>query len=326
MVTGEDVLREKIEALRGLAEAPDAHRDALLAYLEDPHGYVVAKAAEIVGEAGWDDCESELVDAYARLEVDPVKRDPGCKAKASIADALNRLGSQEAELFRRAARHRQLEPSWGPPIDTAVPLRINGAAGLARLSDRDFLFEAATLLNDAEPNARIGIVEVIDYFGGDGAELLLRMKVLAGDAEPEVLAECFAGLMRVSPDRSLDLVAGALGSDDDYLVESAALAIAESRSEAGFLALKRHYEANRFEASAAAMLLPISLTRHEAAFEFLLELIAEGPPAIAHESLTALEIHASNDSLVRSVAQAVAARGEPDLSAVFRSRFPTERA
>jgi hypothetical protein len=321
MADSEDVLREKLEALQGYAMEPQANRAALFGLIAERQGFVVGKAAEIIGEAGWDDAEAQLLEAYARFEVEPIKRDPGCNGKLALVDALNQLGCHETDVFRRAVRTRQLEPSWGPPVDTAISLRLSGAAGMARLSDSDFLFEAAALLNDTEPAARIGIVEVLDYFGGDGAELLLRMKVLAGDEDLEVMAECLAGLMRVNPERSLPVVAGFLEHAEAYVVESAALAIAESRSESAFLALTHHYEANRFEASAAAFLLPISLTRHEAAFDFLLDLIGDASTATALESLAALEIHAANEALVERIGSAVAERGEPELSDALRRRF-----
>ncbi len=322
MTASEDALREELEALRVWADEPEVYRSEVLASLAGRKGFVAGRAAEIVGAAGWGEAESALLDAYARFEVDPIKRDPGCNGKRAIVEALNQLACREADVFLRAARTRQLEPSWGPPVDTAVSLRVAGVAGLARLSDGAFLFEAAALLNDPEEAARIGVVEVIDYFGGEGAELLLHMKVLAGDEELEVLAECFAALMRVNPERSLPLVARHLDHAEAYLVESAALAIAESRSEGAFRALAGHYEANRFDAGAAAFLLPISLTRRDEAFDFLLELIAEANEAVADEALAALEIHAANDALVERIEAAVAERGEPGLLRALRRRFP----
>ncbi len=42
------------------------------------------------------------------------------------------------------------------------------------------------------------------------AEALLRFKVLVGDENPEVLGECFTGLLAIAPEECLALVASNL--------------------------------------------------------------------------------------------------------------------
>jgi hypothetical protein len=149
--------------------------------------------------------------------------------------------------------------------------------------------------------------------------------VLAGDPELDVTAECLAGLMRVNAERSLALVAGFLDHEEPFLVESAALAIAESRSEAAFRALAGHYEANRFDPGATAFLLPISLTRHDAALDYLLDLISEAPARVVEDALAALEIHATNRALLARVAASIAERDEAELRDAFARHFPEAR-
>lgn len=51
--------------------------------------------------------------------------------------------------------------------------------------------------------------------------LLLRLRVLTGDAEADVLGECFAGLLAASPDKSGPLVARYLDSEDGSIADAA---------------------------------------------------------------------------------------------------------
>ena len=88
---------------------PDArHLNALLRVIEDdPHCQqidetvssalassnhrIVGRAAKLVGKRNLEQFESELREAYARFLVDPIKTDPGCKAKTPLCEALRLL-------------------------------------------------------------------------------------------------------------------------------------------------------------------------------------------------------------------------------------------
>jgi hypothetical protein len=80
--------------------------------------------------------------------VNPVKSDPGCRAKVEIARALYELGEDPAAVFPRGVRHRQMEPVFGGREDTAAELRCVCALGLVRLQSPDALVELAELLAD----------------------------------------------------------------------------------------------------------------------------------------------------------------------------------
>jgi HEAT repeat protein len=105
------------------------------------------------------------------------------------------------------------------------------------------LVELTALLNDSDAAARMGAVRAIACGNPREAELLLRSKALAGDAEPQVLGECFTGLLGVEPDESLKFVAGYLTHADEAVRELAALALGESRLDAALAPLKEAWAA-----------------------------------------------------------------------------------
>src|SRR6202020_552483 len=92
--------------------ARTAQLAVLLNALNDKHVMVVARAATLAGERLLHELSGDLVYAYARLLKDPVKRDPGCKAKQAIARALVTLECQDLEFYRAGIVYRQLEPAW----------------------------------------------------------------------------------------------------------------------------------------------------------------------------------------------------------------------
>lgn len=92
----------------------------LRTFLASKHSHAVAAAARIVGEHGLDALRPQLVEAFHRLMEQPIKRDPGCRAKAAIAEALHHLDAPEAELYLAGIEHRQMEPVWGGRQDTAM--------------------------------------------------------------------------------------------------------------------------------------------------------------------------------------------------------------
>ena len=94
----------------------DLIRDGLTA----SHTRSIFLAAELANKANSIDYVSELLDAYARLLVDPVKSDPGCEAKTVIVAALEKSGFDDEHFFLEAIKYRQLEPSYRGATDTAA--------------------------------------------------------------------------------------------------------------------------------------------------------------------------------------------------------------
>ena len=159
--------------------------------------HAVAKAAQIAGEFEIAALTADLAAAFDRLMVNPAKSDPGCRAKAEIADALYRIGSDDAAVFLRGIRHVQMEPVWGGRVDTATALRGACALGLVRMNYPDALSELADLLADPETPARVAAARAVAYSENDNGVPLLRLKVLVGDPESEVVSECLVGLLKL---------------------------------------------------------------------------------------------------------------------------------
>jgi HEAT repeat protein len=240
-------LEAKLARLRQLRDEPASPQLAqeLRSALADGSNLVVAAAAEAVGQAGLLDLAPDLVAAFDRFLVDPVRTDKLCSAKTALALALDRLEYPHAAVFLRGIRHVQPEPAWGGSRDTAAPLRATCAFALARIDARGVLPLLVDLLTDPEKVARVGAAQALAYCGSEAAGLLLRLKARVGDKDPEVVAECLRGVLQLSAQEGVSFVAGFLRSADEAIAESAVLALGDSRRPEAFDALKAFWTAAR---------------------------------------------------------------------------------
>src|SRR5207237_5519130 len=170
-----------------------------------------------------------LTKAFDRFMVDPATIDKGCSAKTSIAKALYELEARAETVFLTGIHHRQLEGVWGGSSDTAAELRGLCGLGLVRCNYRDVMIELGDLLMDPEPSCRIMAARAIAYSENDAGLPLLRMKVLGGDQNSDVIGECFTALLRLSPRKNVEFVARYMDDDDEDLRQLAILALGESR-------------------------------------------------------------------------------------------------
>ena len=266
-------LEDRLAALSDLRRDPDspATRQELEKCLTGKISLLAAKAARIAGECRIAQLAPRMVEAFDRFMHNAAATDRRCEAKLAIVRALEAIEYPAHEPFLRGSRHVQMEPSFGPPVDTAVELRAMSALGLVRTNYPDVGVELVRLLADREREARIGAVRAIAYWGTQAGALLLRLKILTGDREPEVLGECFGALLHLEPARSLDFVAGYLRDEDRAIAEAAALALGESRRADAFEILKAHADS----AIRPSVLLAIALLRIDPAIEYLIERIPE---------------------------------------------------
>src|SRR5436190_529244 len=123
-----------LETLRESAGAP-ATVDSLRKALANRNNYVAAKASKITVELGLKSLLPDLLSAFDRFFIDPVKSDPQCWAKNALVQALAALGHDESAVFIRGLRHIQMEPVWGGQEDTAAALRGNCALALVACRD-----------------------------------------------------------------------------------------------------------------------------------------------------------------------------------------------
>jgi hypothetical protein len=320
--------KNDVDAALAALEALPAERPARGAKLTEAlrarHYRVVAKAARLAEEGLSYDLVPALLAAYPRFLDKPVKTDPNCLAKQAIARALVALDCDDVEFYRRGLAYRQHEPVWGGTRDTAAEVRSFCAMGLVASGYSRALVELTALLHDAEPEARIGAVRAVACGNPREAELLLRAKALAGDAEPAVLGEALTGLLAVAPEDAVPFVAGYLEHADEAVRELAALALGESRLEAALAPLKDAW--NRVlvgEHVRRALLRAAAAHRSEAAFAWLLALVADSRAAVALEVIEALALYKHNAKLAERLEATLRERGDGALLARFAELWPT---
>ena len=299
----------RLTALRADPHAPGA-ADELRAALGARSNLVVARAAEIVGEWELRDYTADLVRAFDHFLTDAVRRDPTCAAKTAVAEALLKLEHDDAELFIRGLGHVQPEPVWGGTEDTAAALRATCALGLARANPPDVLLQLANLLADPQTDARVGAARAIAAAGRPGAAPLLWYKTLVGDAEVAPLYACFAALLALEPERAPAHVGRFLRVANPALAEAAALALGDTRLPAAAPVLREAWQAADDPALRGACLDALARLGDEAAFDFLLDLLANAPPHDAYAARRALAVYRDDLRRWRKIERAAARRSD----------------
>ena len=195
--------QQKLSRLEELAKSPLSEDEIQEIHkaLGSANNIVVAKAAKVTEKCAIAELIPQLVVAFERFIEKPAKADKGCFAKIALIEALDTLEYRDSELFLRSIHHVQMEPVFGGQEDTAAELRGKCAFALARIEYVDVFFELTSLLTDPESQARIAAVKALTYLGCERSELLLRLKILTGDEEAQILHECFSGLMDMNPQR-----------------------------------------------------------------------------------------------------------------------------
>jgi hypothetical protein len=162
-------------------------------------------------------------------------------------------------------------------------------------------------------------MRAIEQVGSPPAALLLRLRAVLGADEPEVLGACYSGVLRLEGAKAIPWIARFLASADDNAAE-AALAIAGTHSVEGFNALRERFTEADDPWWRSVLLSAISLTRQDAALEFLLDLVRS-------ESLNA---EAAIEAILRSMpSQDVTKRleklvtGNPRLARIFAANQNT---
>jgi HEAT repeat protein len=311
---------ERLEAIRHEPDSPVVLA-VLRKGLASARNRVAARAARLAGERAAAELIPDLEDAFERFLRNPVKSDPGCLAKQTIVEVLADLGHAGEELYLRGARHVQLEPAWGPPVDTAADLRGLCGMALVQTGYPEAHFVLVDLLHDPEVQTRRHAVRGLTAFESQASELLLRMKARTGDPEPDVVGLCLAGLMAMAPDRSLPFLGEFLDGDDPALREEAALALGESRHPKAFPRLKACWDRNVDSDARQALALPIALCRGEESLAFLLGMVEEGAPTLAEAAVTALRIYRGDRERVERIRDAVDNRADRELARAYRDAF-----
>ncbi len=317
-------MEDRLAALAELREAPDRDdaRRELRRALAGSQPHLARMAARLAGEMGMDELAEDLSRAFDRFMIDPAERDKGCVAKTAIVEALAALEEPAIEVFRRGARHVQLEGAYGGPVDAAAELRARSLLGLVDAGYPEVTLELADGLADAESAVRAAAARGLGARSPLEAEPVLRLKALTGDTDSEALTECFLALLDLAPERSLEFVDGILAGRGQVAAEAAALALGESRLDEAVPILCRHTERPVAAELQRTLMVALAVSRRQEALDFLLAQAADAPASRAADAVVALAIHRHDEQWVERVAAAVAARpGDSEVQRAFARKF-----
>jgi hypothetical protein len=323
---GKQVLDRKLVALEALRSAADpaAIHAPLVHALEDRNSYLVARAATIASDLRVPDLESTLVEAFERLMVDPAKADPQCLGKTAIANALRELGYREPELYLRGLAHVQLEPAWGGRADTAAGLR--GACALAlvdaRLPDLEILSRLTDTLADPDKLVRIDGARAIEQLNREEGALLLRLKALVGDVDPDVQGQCFTSYLSLAADGAVSFVARFLNSSSEDVQLESASALAQCRDPEAIRILREYWRDRlRSDDLRRALLIALGASPLMDAADFLIDVVHREPIEYGMTAIPALANGRYRNDVRPRVAAIVEGRDSPRLTAVFDAEF-----
>ena len=314
-------LEQKIAQLQELRSTPDpaARVTALRKALKDRNNYLVSKAAAIAGDLRLEDLIPDLIGAFDRFFNDPVKTDPQCWAKTAVAKALKDLGYRQADVFLRGIGHVQMEPVYGGRADSAATLRGTCALAMVdcQLDDLAILTHLGERLADGETPVRIDAALAIGQFGREEGALLLRLKALLGDREPEVIGQCFASLMALAPQTSLAFIRRFLEPGDEETCMEAASALALSREPEAIEILRTFWKTRAGVDVRKAILISLGASALREAVEFLLVVLTTESGELAAQALKALASSRFHGELRPRVKQVLDAKQDAELSRIF---------
>ncbi|MDQ6669971.1 MAG: HEAT repeat domain-containing protein [Chloroflexota bacterium] len=317
---------KKLEALQALRSASDSTSscEQLRTALKDRNNYLVARAAAIVAELKLEELIPDLLAAFDRFFMDPVKSDAKCLAKNAIARALKDLGHRGAPAYVRGMGHFQFEPAWGGSADSAGTLRGTCALALTNclMDDIEILTYLADGLADPETSVRIDCAMAIDQLGRTEGVPLLRLKLLSGDREPDVLGQCFASLLSLAPQDSVAFISRFLNSADQGIQLEAASALAQCRERRAIEILEEFWQEPRLSLDVRrAVLISLGASPLPDAVEFLLSIISGESTELAVSAITALATSRFRLEMRARVAAVVQQRDRPELSSIFEQKF-----
>jgi HEAT repeat protein len=294
-----------LDVLRNQPVTPDTAA-GLRKAIGDRNNYLAGKAAAVAATLGIREVVPDLLTAFERFFRDAAKTDPQCWGKNGIVQALADLGHDDPEPFLRGLRHIQMEPVWGGQTDTAGPLRARSAQaliGCRSITDAQLLAHLLEALVDPDKTVRVEAARAIGRIDRNEAALLLRLRALTGDSEPEVIGACLSGVLSIEGDRGIDFVVRFLDRDDDAAGE-AALSLGMTHSPRAFAILHERWEPTRNHILLTAM----ALTRLPEAFAFLTSVAASAPSGQREAARRAIESVHPPDEVLSALREAVTSR------------------
>jgi HEAT repeat protein len=322
---GKQAFEKKIADLETLRSASDpaVSLPALRKALKDRSNYLVSKAAAIVGDLKLEDLIPDLIAAFDRFLNDPVKSDPQCWAKTAIAKALKDLGHRDAEVFLRGISHVQMEPVWGGRADSAPTLRGTCALALVdcQLDDLAILTHLADCLADPEKPVRMDAAVAIGQVGREEGAMLLRLKALLSDREPEVTGQCFTSLLGLAPMEALRFVSRFLEHDNDDVCAEAASALAVSRESEAVEILKTFWKTRVRPDVRRAILISLGASPLREGADFLLMVLSNESGELATQALNSLASSRYRAEMRTQIRTALDTKQDAELERIFQKHF-----
>ena len=327
-MAGRASVEDRLHLVERLREEDDlaALRAGLTKAIGDHSNLVVAEAAKIIAELELSGFEPTLLAAWQRMMVDPIKSDKGCTAKTAIVEALGRLNHDDPDFFLTGMKYHQVEPAWPSSEETAANVRGNCAFSLARSRQFrlvDKLVAFVDLMQDSSRMSRVYAAQAIADTGQDEAIPVLRLKLLLGDAEPEVLGACMSGLLKLAPATSIPLVVRFLTSHNEDVELEAAAALGECGLVDAVDALLDRLRSTHEGELRRSLIISIGLSRESKAVSFLISLLEAGEKD-AEAALDALRPSCVYRDLRECVRTAVQKTGNSKLIGLFERKLGRE--
>jgi hypothetical protein len=155
---------------------------------------------------------------------------------------------------------------------------------------------------------------------------LLRLKLLVGDANADVIGECCAALLRLEGESSVEFIVPFLSSDNADIAVQAALALGESRLPKTFQPLCQAWQRQREPAVRESFLICIGLLRSSEACDFLLSLIQSNRLGGASDALKALRSYGNAGELRQRIEATINASGNDRLTKIYQKEWGIEKA
>jgi HEAT repeat protein len=218
----------------------------------------------------------------------------------------------------------QLEPAWGGRADTAADLRGTCALALTNclLDDIEILTYLADSLADPEPSVRISSAIAIEQLSRPEGAVPLRLKLLIGDPEPNVLGQCFASLLSLGTAGTVAFIRRFLQSADEAMQLEAASALAQSRDPEAIEAIKEFWEQPLLSLELRRLvLINLGASPVAAAAEFLMSVIAGESAELAATAITALAASRFHDEVHARVAALMEGSDNAELRRIIAQKW-----
>lgn len=314
---GKQAFEQKLEALQSFGAKE------LRKALADKNNFYVGKAAKRAAALNATDLIDPLVEAFHRFLEGGAEADPKCWAKADILVALYDLGYREPALYQSAFRCIQLESVWGGKEDSATLVRSQAVLALVE-SNLDPIQLLRTLLpglGDKAKSVRIETIRALTRLGRWEGELLIRQKLLLGDADPEVLGNGFSAILELDQQGAVPFVIEFLGSEDEATQLEAAASLAQSRHQQAFDAVAALWPSILTRDLRRTIIIGLGASPLDDARDLLLNILRNDQQENATCAVTALASGRHRDTLKADIEQIVSSRKDRQLAQAFREEF-----